>query len=144
MMGVRYEWADDRQLIMNIYMEQPWTWTEYNAMMAVILPLLRDLNHPCATVVDCSRLGSLPKDGNVLNILMGVEKSMPDNVFASAIVAAPYGATVFMNMLTKLRPSAKVLALFTKTTPEAYEKIYARYAQLQANPDASPPVSVKG
>ncbi|MEO8393849.1 MAG: hypothetical protein ABI700_12730 [Chloroflexota bacterium] len=144
MMGVRYEWADDRQIIMNVHLEQPWTWSQYNAMMAALLPLLRDLNRPCATVVDCSRLGSLPKDGNPLNILMNVEKSMPGNVFASAIVAAPYGGMMFMNMLMKLRPHAKVLALFTKTTAEAYEKIYARYAELQANPDASPPVSVKG
>jgi hypothetical protein len=131
-MGVRYEWADDRQIIMNIYVEQPWTWTEYNALMVTLLPILQDVKHPCATTVDCSQIGALPKDGNVLNILMNVEKNMPTNVFASVVVAAPY-IRVFMNMLMKLRPRAKVLALFTETMAEAHEKIYARYQELYAD-----------
>jgi hypothetical protein len=102
-MPVHCEWADERQIIMNVYLEQPWTWAEYHAMMADLIPLLRDTPHPCATAVDCSRIGALPKDGNVLNILMNVEKSMPGNVFASVVVAAPYGVMMFMNMLMKLR-----------------------------------------
>lgn len=129
-MGTRYEWADDRQIIMNVYLETPWTWTEYNTMMATLMPMLQGLNHPCATTVDCSRMGHLPKDGNVLNILMSVEKNMPTNVFASVVVAAPYAVSVFMNILMKLRPRAKVLALFTQTMAEAHEKIYTRYQEL--------------
>ena len=132
-MGVRYEWVDERQIIMTVYLEYPWTWKEYLDMMNVLMPILREIKHPCATIVDCSRLGSLPKDGNVLNILMNVEKSMPPNVFASVIVAAPYGVGVFMNMLMKMRPRAKVLALFTKTTAEAQTAIYARYSKLYAD-----------
>jgi hypothetical protein len=132
-MGVRYEWADEHQIIMNIYIEYPWTWTEYNAVMTTLMPILRELKHPCATAVDCSRLGSLPRDGNFLSILMNVEKSMPANVFASVVVAAPYGVSVFMNMLMKMRPRAKVLALFTQTMEEAHQKIYARYQELYAS-----------
>jgi len=132
-MGVRYEWVDERQIIMNVYLEHPWTWSEYLQMMASLLPLLRDINHPCATVVDCTNIGRLPGDGNVLSILMNVEKSMPSNVFASVIVAAPYGVGVFMNMLMKMRPRAKVLALFTKTMPEAQNAIYARHQKLYGN-----------
>lgn len=133
-MSVRYEWADDQQIIMNLYLEHPWTWSEYNGTMAVIFPMLRNLNHPCATTVDCSRLGNIPRDGNLLTILMNVEKSLPPNVFASVMVAAPYTVGVFMNMLMKLRPRATVLALFTPTMAEAHAAIYARYQKLY--PDA--------
>jgi hypothetical protein len=132
-MGVHYEWADDRQIIMNVYVEHPWTWAEYNATMDNLLPIIRDSNRPCATAVDCSQMGALPRDGNFLSILMNVEKNMPPNVFASVIVAAPYGVMVFMNMLMKLRPRAKVLALFTGTMAEAHQKIYERYQQLYPN-----------
>src|SRR5436190_1396056 len=76
MMGVHYEWADDRQIIMNVHLEYPWSWAEYNAMMATLMPMLSDLKHPCATVVDCSRMRNLPSDGNVLNILLNVEKNL--------------------------------------------------------------------
>jgi len=129
-MGIRYEWADDSQLIMNIYLEFPWTWAEYNEMVGIIMPMLRDLGHPCATVVETSRIGSVPKDGNALQILMNVEKMMPDNVFASAVVGSPYGIRVFMNILMKLRPRARSIAIFTKTMEEAEEKIKARYREL--------------
>ena len=132
-MSVHYEWADDRQIIMNVYVEAPWTWTEYNAQMAILMPMLQATKHPCATAVECSKLGHLPKDGNFLTILMNVEKMMPSNVFASVVVAAPYGVSVFMNILMKMRPRAKVLAAFTQTMAEAHAKIYARYEQLPAN-----------
>lgn len=129
-MGVRYEWADDRQIIMNVYLEYPWTWTEYNAMMATLMPIIANLKHPCATVVDCSHMRTLPSDGNVLNILINVEKNMPANVFASVVVAAPQLVSVFMNVLMRVRPHAAVLALFTPTMAEAHEKIYARRQEL--------------
>jgi hypothetical protein len=129
-MGVRYEWADEKQIIMNIYIEQPWTWKEYLFMMSELVPQLKAHNQPCATVVECSKLGSLPKDGNILSILMGVEKSLPGNVFASAVVAAPYAVSVFMNMLASLRPRAQKLALFTRTMEEAHAAIYKRHKEL--------------
>jgi hypothetical protein len=132
-MAIRYEWDDDRQIIMNIYVEAPWTWTEYNEKMAILMPMLQGVNHPCATTVDCSKLGHLPKDGNFLTILMNVEKMMPANVFASVVVAAPYVVSAFMNILMKLRPRAKVLAAFTQTMAEAHAKIYARYEELPAH-----------
>jgi len=129
-MGVRYEWADDTKLIMNLYLEQPWTWKEYNAMTDEVMPVLRELNHPCATVVDVRRMGALPRDGNVLQILLGVERTMPENIFASVIVGAPYIITVFMNMLMKLRPRASRLALFANTMEEAHARIHERYRQM--------------
>jgi hypothetical protein len=131
-MGLRYEWADDRQIIMNIYLEAPWTWAEYHAMTAALMPMLRALNHPCATALDCSKVGALPKDGNALTIMMNVEKNLPANVFASVVVAAPYAVSIFMNMLMKLRPRAKTLSMFTASMTEAHEIIYARYQQLEA------------
>lgn len=137
-MGVHYEWADDRHIIMNVYLQQPWTWTEYNAMMDVLLPLLHDEQHPCATTVDCSQIGSLPRDGNFLSILIGVEKNMPANVFASVIVATPYVVSVFMSMLMKLRPRAKALTLFSRTMKEAHEKIYARYNEVYGDLGEAP------
>ena len=132
-MGVRYEWADDRQIIMNVVLEYPWTWNEYMDTIETLLPILHDTKHPCATIVDCTQIGTLPRDGNVLSILINVERSMPSNVFASVVVAAPYGVGVFMNMLMKMRPRAKVLALFTPTVAEAHAKINARYDKLYAN-----------
>ncbi len=132
-MAVRYEWDDERHIIMNIYLESPWTWAEYHQMMASVMPTIQHLNRPCATVVDCSRLGHLPKDGNFLTILMNVEKAMPENLFVSAVVAAPYGVSVFMNMLMKVRPRAKMRALFCQTMAEAHEKIYALYYELHAD-----------
>jgi hypothetical protein len=135
-MGIHYEWADERKIIMNIHIEFPWTWAEYKATMQVLMPLVRGVNHPVATAVDCSRLGAIPKDGNTLDILLNVEKGMPDNLFASAVVGGPYGVDVFMNMLTKLRPRAKRMTLFSKTLAEAHEKIYARHQELY--PDLQP------
>jgi hypothetical protein len=132
-MGIRYEWADDRQIIMNIHLEHPWTWAEYNEMMEILMPMLTELGHPCATIVDCSQMHTLPNDGNVLHNFINVEKKMAPNIFASVIVAAPQLVGVFMNVLMRLRPRAATLALFTSTMEEAYEKIYARHAELQAD-----------
>lgn len=128
-MGVRYEWGDEHEIIMNVYIEYPWEWRDYTDMMDELMPMLNGLNRPCATVVDCSNMRSLPKEGQFLTILLNVEKSMPANLFASAVVAAPYGVNVFMNMLMKLRPSAQRLALFANTMDEAYDKIYVRYRE---------------
>lgn len=129
-MGVRYEWADDSHRIIHFHVEVPWTWKEYNALTAEVMPMLTELKHPCATVVDATKMGTLPKDGNILQILMRVEREMPENVFASAIVGAPYVVTVFMNILIKLRPRAKRMALFVNTMEEAHAQIMARYKQL--------------
>jgi C4-dicarboxylate-specific signal transduction histidine kinase len=138
-MGIRYEWADDSKIIMNVYLEAPWTWAEYHQMTGIIMPMIRELGHPSSTVVDVAKMGSLPKDGNTLQILMNVEKIMPDNLFASVLVGAPYSITVFMNMLMKLRPRAKRTAMFTQTMEEAHAKVHARYQQLQASSKASLP-----
>ena len=131
-MGVRYEWDSDDHIIANIYIESPWSWTENLEVVKKLMALLVDLNHPCATIVDVRNYGSLPRDGNIIQILLNVDRSMPDNLFASAIVGAPYGVTVFMNVLTKLSTHAERLALFTSSMEEARERILARYHELQA------------
>jgi hypothetical protein len=128
-MGIRYEWLDDSKIIMLLYVEAPWTWTEYNQVIATVMPMLGKLNYPCATIVETSKFKILPKDGNALEILKNVEKTMPPNLFASAIVSAPYSIRVFMNILMKLRPRAERLALFTATIEEARTQIYARHRE---------------
>jgi hypothetical protein len=131
-MGIRYEWDSDERIIANIFIESPWSWTEYNALIKDLMPILRDLKHPCATIVDVTKYGSLPRDGNIIQILLGVDRAMPDNMFASAMVGAPYGVTIFMNMLTKLSPHAKRMALFTSSIEEARTKILERYQEMQS------------
>jgi hypothetical protein len=133
-MGVRYEWADDNHIIMNIYLEAPWSWDEFNQMIREMMPLLKEVDHPCATVVEMTQIGSLPRDGNLIQILRDVDRKMPENVFASAVVGAPYGITVFMNMLTKLSPHAKRVALFSYSMETAYETIMDRYREIEKKP----------
>lgn len=128
-MGVHYEWADERQMIMQIYVESPWTWQEYHAMVATVMPMIAKLQYPCATTVDVTKSGALPR-GNIIQNFLDIEKQLPDNIFVSVVIGAPYTIMVFMNMLTQLRPRAKRLALFTRTQAEAHEKIYARYREL--------------
>ncbi len=129
-MGVRYEWADSNKIILDIILEQPWTWAEYNAVMAEIMPMLKNLNYPCATTVDSTNMGPLPRDDNFLSILLNVEHTMPDNLFASVIIAANYSIRTFMNILMKVRSRAARIALFTETLDEAHSQIYARYREL--------------
>lgn len=136
-MGCRYEWVDDEHFIMNIYVEAPWTWEEYDAMGDMIFPLLRDVKHPCATVVDVSKMGSMPR-GNVMSSLSRTERLLPENVFVSALVAAPYPAMVFMDILFRIRPGAKRRAIFTRTMPEAHQKIQELYQKQFASSDNQP------
>jgi hypothetical protein len=136
-MGCRYEWVDDNHVIMNIYIEAPWTWEEYNSLLHEMFGQIRDTGKPCATVVDVSRIGRLPR-GNALMHLGNVDRLMPDNVFASALVGAPYIVTTFMDVLMRARPRARNLALFAKTIPEAHAKIMERYEQLPASADVEP------
>src|SRR5690349_4299001 len=105
-MGVRYEWADDSQIVMNIYVEFPWTWDEYHQMFNTVMPMIRTLQHPCADIIDMSKYGSMPR-GNIIQNLLNAEKALPDNLFGSVVVGAPYPAMVFINMLMKMRPRIK-------------------------------------
>ena len=130
-MGVLYQWKDD--VILDVFIEQPWTWKEYLEKMNTMMPTLREKQTPCATVVHVNNMGAFPKDGNVIHILMQVEKAMPPNVFASAIAGRSGMVTAFMNVLMKIRPNAKRIAMFCKDADEAYEKIYARHKELQEN-----------
>ena len=49
-MGVWYEWADESQLIINLYIEQPWTLDEYWTVINEIFPMIREIGQPRATV----------------------------------------------------------------------------------------------
>src|SRR5689334_19080514 len=109
--GLRYEWADETHLIMDLYMEAPWTWDEFHATSKTVYGTLGELDRPCATVVNVAKMGQIPK-GNVMAHLQQLERTIPPNVFMSVLVGAPYAAMVFMNMLTKLRPRAKQITAF--------------------------------
>jgi hypothetical protein len=128
--GLRYEWADETHLIMNLYMEAPWTWDEFHATSKEVYGILGKLDTPCATVVNIQKMGQIPK-GNVLAHLGQLERTIPSNVFMSALVGAPYAATVFMNMFTKLRPRAKQITAFCLTMDEAHALIRKRHQENQ-------------
>jgi hypothetical protein len=133
-MPVRYEWADDQKVIMHLTIESPWTWQEYNAVVDELMPMIESLGYPCATVVNTENMGPLPKDGNALQNLLRVDKMMPDNLIASAIIGTPMIIQVFMNMLTRLRPHAARISLFVESTEEAHERIHERLRELKSEP----------
>jgi hypothetical protein len=133
-MGFRNQWADDEHLIMDLYIEAPWTWQGFMEHVKTIFAEISATGKPCATTVDVSQIGALPK-GNVLSYLSEVEKQMPRNVFASAVIGAPYMVNVFMDILLKMRPRAQRIALFTNTHQEAYAKIHERYEKMKASTD---------
>ncbi len=126
-MGIHHEWADENEIIMNVVVKYPWTWTEYLALTEPLMKQLRDKGTPCATIVDVSDMQILPKDGNMLQILLYIDKIMPPNVFASTMVGANPIIMTFMNLLTKLRPNARRLVSFTRNLDDAYDTIYNRY-----------------
>ncbi len=127
-MGVSYQWRDD--VILDVIIEQPWTWKEYIENMNPIFSELRDKQTPCATMVHIQKMGTLPKDGNILHILLEVDRKMPPNVFASAIVGKSNILTTFMNVLIKLRPHAKRLTIFCQNADEGRDRIYERLNQV--------------
>ena len=117
-MGVHFEWDDDSKQILIMHIEAPWTWEEYRLLVNETFDQIAALNHPVATIADVSRLGQLPP-GNFLGQLQYVESHMPKNVYASVLVGAPYIVTTFMNVLMKIRPNAKALAMFASSIDEA-------------------------
>jgi hypothetical protein len=128
-MGCWHEWADDSHLIMNIYIEAPWTWEEFTQDSNEVFGLLAQMGKPCATVVDVTRMGKLPP-GNALSYIINVERIMPANVFASALVGAPYVIRGLMDIVVRVRPHARRIAVFPRTLSEAHVKIRQRYAEL--------------
>lgn len=127
-MGIHYEWLNERQEIMLFYLEAPWTWDEYEILGPQMAEEITRRGIPIANIVDVSKMGYLPP-GNVLFHLQKAGKTMPDNLFASAIVGAPYGATVFMDILMRLQPQHKQRMFFVKTMDEALERIEQRRIQ---------------
>ncbi|MCL4254073.1 MAG: hypothetical protein KJ043_09870 [Anaerolineae bacterium] len=130
MMGIRYAWVDSNEIIMVVYVEYPWSWKEYLEHTEPLMKQIKEKGTPCATIVDISEMKIIPKDGNMLQILMYVDKIMPPNVFASTMVGANPMVMTFMNVLTKIRPNAKRLVSFTRSLKDATELIYKRYHTL--------------
>lgn len=125
-MTVYYEWADDDKTIANIYIKSPWTWEEYTDVTKALMITIRDMKYPCATVADVTDYGSLPTQGNALNALLSMEKLMPENLYATVLVGTPYAATVFINILLKLRPRMQRISMVADTIEEAHTKILAQ------------------
>ncbi|MBX3082037.1 MAG: hypothetical protein KF716_10425 [Anaerolineae bacterium] len=126
-MGVRFEWSDAEHVVMYCYIEHPWAWQEYQATADLMAAQLSAEAHPVATMVDVSKMKALPKDGSVMQNLQRVESVLPDNVFASVIVGAPYIVVTFMNVLTKIKPRAKRINMFANTFEEAHQMLAKRY-----------------
>jgi hypothetical protein len=127
--GIRAEWADANHQIYLFTIEIPWTWQEYRATADQAFGDIGQVDHPTATIVDVSQIKKLPQ-GDVLSNLQYIESLMPSNVVASVIVGAPYIVTAFMNVLTRLRPKAKRIALFARTMEEANTLIQQRFEQI--------------
>ena len=127
-MGLRYEWDDDSHVTMNLYMEAPWTWEEFQEVSRTVYGMIGKLNHPCATVVNIEKMGQIPK-GNVLAHLQQLDRIIPPNVVVSVMVGVPYAATVFMSMLNKIRPSTQRITAFVRTTEEARELVQKRLSE---------------
>jgi hypothetical protein len=125
-MGASHKWADESQLIMHLYIEFPWTWEEYYAVIDEVFPMLQTKGTPVATVVEITKMGKFPP-GNVLRHLDGIGKRMPENVFSSVMVGAPQVASVFLNMITRIQPQYKRYTGFAKTIEEAHTVIHREY-----------------
>ena len=134
-MGCRHEWSTTSEGVLVIYIEAPWTWEELMQDSITGFAEIDTLGRPCATVVDVRQIGSMPK-GHALTYLTEIDRQMPDNVFASVMVGAPYMVNVFMDILMNIRPRAKRIALFARTMEEAHAKIQARYDAMQPPPSA--------
>lgn len=131
-MPVRCEWADSRHQICHFYLDTPWTWAELRVVGDAMFEEIRGLDHPVATIVDVSRVKGVPK-GDILSNLQHVDAQMPSNVFASVVVGAPRVIIAFMNVLIRLRPSAKRIALFARTLDEAHLLVQQRLEQMETH-----------
>ena len=126
-MGFHYEWFNETRDIMICRFTPPWTWEEYQVVGPKMAAEITQRGIPVANLVDVTKMGALPP-GNPLVQLQKAGKTMPKNLYASAIVGAPYGATVFMDILMRLQPQHKQKMFFVKTIEEALEHIQKRKA----------------
>lgn len=135
-MGIHYDWYNEARDIILFRIETPWTWDEYEQIGPQMAAEITQRGIPIANMVDVSKMGALPP-GNPLAHLQKAGKTMPKNLYASAIVGAPYGATVFMDILIRLQPQHKQKMFFVKTMEEALERIAQRKAMLVAARETS-------
>lgn len=124
-MGIHYEWLDD---IAVCRIEAPWSWEEYDRVGQEMMSEIAALDSPVANILDITKMGPIPS-GNPLAHLQKASKSMPKNLYLSVLVGAPYGATIFMDILFRLQPESKQKARFVKTLDEALALIEQRKAE---------------
>jgi hypothetical protein len=132
-MGIQYDWTDRDQGIVLFTIESPWTWDEYREVADSAFGVISKIRNPIATIVDVRRVGKLPP-GRPLEELKRIEAQMPENVFASVVVGAPYIVMSFMNILMQMRPRANSVALFAGSIAEAQALIEKRYGELPEKP----------
>jgi hypothetical protein len=127
--GIRFEWADERRIILNVFIEHPWTWQEYNDNTQKIFAEVRTTGRPASTVVDVTHMKAIPQ-GSALTHLRHMEESMPESVFVTVVVGAPHIAVILLDILMRIRPRFRRKTLFTSTMDEAHEQVYKIYDQL--------------
>lgn len=124
-MGIHYEWHND---IAICTIEAPWTWEEYDRVGAGMSAEIAQIDAPVANIIDITRMGAIPP-GNPLAHLQKTSRALPKNLYLSVLVGAPYGATIFMDILFRLQPESKQRARFVKTMDDALALIEQRSAE---------------
>jgi hypothetical protein len=135
-MGFRYEWMDEDHIIMKLYIEAPWVWEDFHQTVRAMMPLIEATQRPCGL----NKIGMLPR-GNFLQNLIHSEQDTAKNLVSTVIIGAHYTITMFMNLVTKLRPDAKNPLRFTESHDEAYAIIRARCEEVNAAQQGKNPPS---
>ncbi len=121
-MAVHYEWQND---IAICTIEAPWTWEEFDRIGAAMSAEISAVDAPMANIIDITRMGAIPP-GNPLAHLQKTSRGLPKNLYLSVLVGAPYGATIFMDILFRMQPQEKQKTRFVKTMEEALALIEQR------------------
>lgn len=143
-MGVRFEWANDDHFVVYTYIEFPWTWEEYRALLDVMMAEIKEETHPVATIVNIAEMRTFPVEGNVMQNLQWIEKIMPANVFGSVIVGASHVAKSFMNVMMQIRPRSRQLTMFSETMEGAHEMLAKRYQEIYPEGQFATKISTAG
>jgi hypothetical protein len=133
-MSFRYEWVDDDHIIMKLYIEAPWVWEDFHQAIKTMMPIIEATQHPVGLAIDVNKIGMLPR-GNFIQHLIHSEQVTAKNLVSTVIIGAHYTITVFMNLVTKLRPDPKNPLRFTESPDEAYAIIRARCEEVNAAKD---------
>lgn len=127
-MGIQARWANDEYRAVIISIVHPWKWEEYDRIVDELIIMMGTVDHPCATIVDTSNMGALPK-GSPIAHMKRFEQMRPKNQFAGVMVGAPYSARIFLDIMVKLRPAAANLRLYANSIEDAHKMIDRLYAE---------------